>query len=217
MIIGHRGAGKLAPQNSLLSLQKAVELRLHAVEFDVQLTKDRKFVLSHDGTVHINGQEVIIANHTQKSLQRKGLATLEEALEVLHDIIAIIDIKVWDSAQYLVGAVAKFSQPIRFTGSNVPDIAYCKRYAPELFAYISENKNPFRVVKRADKIGADGISLKWFWINPWTYTQAKRRGLEIMLYTINSRIIGRIVGTLYPEVSICTDRPTRFIGKRYNW
>lgn len=217
MIIGHRGAGKLAPQNSLLGLEKAVELRLHAVEFDVQLTKDRKFILSHDGVINVGGKTLFIAEHTQKSLQRKGLVSLEQALEVLHDTIAIIDIKVWDSAQYLVEAVAKFSQPIRFTGSNLPDIAYCKRYAPELFAYISENKNPFRAIKRADKIGADGISLKWFLINPWTYSQARRRGLEIMLYTINSRIIGRIVGAFYPDASICTDRPTRFIGKRYNW
>jgi glycerophosphoryl diester phosphodiesterase len=217
MIIGHRGAGKSVGQNTIASLKKAVELRLHAVEFDIQLTKDHKFVLSHDGVLNTSDEQIVIAQQTKNMLMKKGLPSLEQALDALHEVTAIIDIKVWDSSQYLLPAIEKRHQSIRLTGSNVPDIAYCKKYAPKRFAYISENKNPFRAIKRAKQINADGISLKWFLINPITYTQAKRLGLEIMLYTINSQLIGWIVGTLYPEVSICTDQPKRFIDKRYNW
>jgi glycerophosphoryl diester phosphodiesterase len=217
MIIGHRGAGNLAPENSLESLKLAIKLRLHAVELDVQLTKDKKFVLSHNETFPYKGKQVIIAEKTQKALLRKGLVTLEEALDTCKDIIVIIDIKNWDSAQYLVPLVSRRKQVVRFTGSHVPDIEYCKQHAPRLFAYISENKNPLRVIKRADMINADGLSLKWFIINPLTYWQAKRRGLEIMLYTLNSRFICRLLAFLYPQISICTDRPDRLIGRRYNW
>lgn len=217
MIIGHRGVGKLAPENSLEGLKKAAELHVHAVEFDIQMTKDKKFVLCHNPTFKHKGQIVTIANSTQKSLQRKGLATLEEALDVSKDRIAIIDIKVWDTAHHLLPLLTKRRQPIRFTGSYAPDIKYCKQNAPKNFAYIAENKNPLRGIKTALTINADGLTLKWFWINPITYWQAKRLGIEIMLYTINSRLVGRIIGYLYPDVSICTDRPDRFIGKRYNW
>jgi glycerophosphoryl diester phosphodiesterase len=217
MIVGHRGAGKLAPENSVESLRKAVEIQLHAVEFDVQLTKDKKFVLAHDGFVEINGKLLEIGKHSQKTLIRKGLVSLEQALDILKHTIAIIDIKVWGSAQYLMECTQNRKQIIRFTGSYLPDIKLCKQNAPQNFAYISQNKNPFRAIKQADQINADGISLKWFLINPITHWQAKRRGLEIMLYTLNSRVIGRVIARLYPEVSICTDRPDRFIGKRYNW
>lgn len=217
MIIGHRGAGKLAPENTIASLKKAVELELQAVEFDVQLTKDKKFVLAHDDIVVYKSKSYDIHKQTQSSLMKKGCVSLEQALSILKNQIAIIDIKVWDSAEYLLPLVSRRKQAIRFTGSYAPDIALCKQKAPNRYAYISENKNPFRAIQRADNIGANGISLKWFLINPITYFQAKRRGLEIMLYTLNSRLIGKILCTLYPQVSICTDRPDRFIGKRYNW
>jgi glycerophosphoryl diester phosphodiesterase len=217
MIIGHRGAGKLAPENSLESLKLAHELRLHAVEIDVQLTKDKKFVLCHDGTFEHGGKQVSIADSTQKALMRKGRISLEQALDASKDLITIIDIKNWDSAQYLIPLLASRKQVIRFTGTHVPDIEYCKQTAPKLFAYISENKNPWRAIKRADQINADGLSLKWFIINPLTYWQAKRRGVEIMLYTLNSRLLCRLLAVLYPQVSICTDRPDRLVGKRYNW
>lgn len=217
MIIGHRGAGKLAPENTIASLKRAVELELLAVEFDVQLTKDKKFILAHDNSVFFKDKSYEISRYSQKTLLKKGCVSLEQALDILKKRIAIIDIKVWDSAHYLLPQVSRRKQTIRFTGSNVPDIALCKQKNPQRFAYISENKNPFRAIKRADQINANGISLKWFLINPLTYRQAKRRGLGIMLYTLNSRLIGSMLCVFYPDISICTDRPDRFIGKRYNW
>lgn len=47
-IIGHRGASGLAPENTLAAFRKAVELRLDAVEFDVQRTSDGYLVVFHD-------------------------------------------------------------------------------------------------------------------------------------------------------------------------
>lgn len=217
MIIGHRGAGKLAPENTIASLKMAVKLELLAVEFDVQLTKDKKFILAHNNSVLYKNKSYEISKSSQKTLLQKGCVSLEQALDILKNRIAVIDIKVWESAQYLLPHVSRRKQTIRFTGSYLPDIALCKQSAPQRFAYISENKNPFRAIKRADQINANGISLKWFLINPITYRQAKRRGLGIMLYTLNSHIVGRLLCFFYPDVSICTDRPDRFIGKRYNW
>ncbi len=217
MIIGHRGAGKLAPENSLEGFKKAKQLGLLCVEFDIQLTKDKKFVLHHDGHFTHNDKKIEISQHTQKDLSKMGLPTLEQALRANKDCISMIDIKVWDSSQYLLPQLKGKNQVIRFTGSNLPDIKYCKQNAPDIFAYISENKNPFRAVRRADRIIADGISLKWFLVNPITYRQCKRRGLEIALYTVNIRLLGKYLSWLYPQISLCTDRPERFIGKRYNW
>lgn len=47
-LIGHRGAAGLAPENSLEGFRLAVELKLWAVEFDVQVTRDGVPVLMHD-------------------------------------------------------------------------------------------------------------------------------------------------------------------------
>ena len=46
---GHRGACALYPENTLLSFEKAIEMGVDAVEFDVWLSKDKVPVLMHDG------------------------------------------------------------------------------------------------------------------------------------------------------------------------
>ncbi len=47
---GHRGFCALYPENTLLSYEKAIELGVDAVEFDVWLSSDKVPVLMHDGT-----------------------------------------------------------------------------------------------------------------------------------------------------------------------
>lgn len=46
--IAHRGASQKAPENTLIAIQKAYELGLQWVEFDVMLTSDEQAILMHD-------------------------------------------------------------------------------------------------------------------------------------------------------------------------
>jgi len=50
VVEGHRGWAACYPENTLLSFEKAIELGVDAVEFDVWLSKDKVPVLMHDGT-----------------------------------------------------------------------------------------------------------------------------------------------------------------------
>lgn len=50
-IVGHRGAAGLAPENTLSAFQKALDLGVDGVEFDVQRTADGELVLFHDEDV----------------------------------------------------------------------------------------------------------------------------------------------------------------------
>jgi glycerophosphoryl diester phosphodiesterase len=47
-VIGHKGAGASAPENTAFALKRALHLGLDAVEIDVWPTADREFVLFHD-------------------------------------------------------------------------------------------------------------------------------------------------------------------------
>ncbi|MEW5908383.1 MAG: glycerophosphodiester phosphodiesterase family protein [Thermodesulfobacteriota bacterium] len=51
LIIGHRGAAGLAPENTLSSFQKACDLGVDAVELDVLLSSDGEVVVYHDYTL----------------------------------------------------------------------------------------------------------------------------------------------------------------------
>lgn len=51
IVIGHRGAAGHAPENTLASFQKAAELGIAWVEFDVRLTQDAGVVVMHDASL----------------------------------------------------------------------------------------------------------------------------------------------------------------------
>jgi glycerophosphoryl diester phosphodiesterase len=50
-LIGHRGAARRAPENTLAGFRKAAELGVRWVEFDVRLSADGRCVLLHDDTL----------------------------------------------------------------------------------------------------------------------------------------------------------------------
>ena len=50
-VIGHRGAARHAPENTLAGLRAAASMGVACVEFDVRLTRDGVPVLFHDDTV----------------------------------------------------------------------------------------------------------------------------------------------------------------------
>ena len=52
LIIGHRGAAGLAPENTLSAFQKACEIGVDAVELDVLMTSDSNIVVHHDYTLN---------------------------------------------------------------------------------------------------------------------------------------------------------------------
>lgn len=51
LAVAHRGCWTLVPENSLLSVQKSIDLGIDIVEIDIRLTKDNQLVLMHDLTV----------------------------------------------------------------------------------------------------------------------------------------------------------------------
>ncbi len=50
-IIGHRGASAYAPENTIPSFQKALQLGCHWVEFDVMLSQDGEIFVFHDDSL----------------------------------------------------------------------------------------------------------------------------------------------------------------------
>ena len=61
LILGHRGAAAHAPENTLLSFERAIELGAGVIESDVQVSRDGVPVLMHDAAVDrvTNGAGVV--------------------------------------------------------------------------------------------------------------------------------------------------------------
>lgn len=94
VITSHRGYGGLFPENSLLSIEKALEIGVDRIEIDVHQTKDSVVVVMHDKTIDrtTNGQGSIATltfDEIRKySITDKGgeesVPSLEEVLELVN-------------------------------------------------------------------------------------------------------------------------------------
>jgi len=55
LIIGHRGASAVAPENTMAAFREAITVGAHGIEFDVRLTSDGVPVVIHDSTLRRTG------------------------------------------------------------------------------------------------------------------------------------------------------------------
>ena len=78
VIVGHRGAASLEPENTLISFQRAVKDGADAIELDVHLSKDGEVVVHHDFVLDrtaVRGRTTgAIKDLTYDELQEVGLA-----------------------------------------------------------------------------------------------------------------------------------------------
>ncbi len=97
MLMGHRGAKALEPENTLLSIKRAIEIGVDAVEIDVHLTRDKEVVIIHDTTVDrtTNGSG-LVGNYILEEIKKldagKGekIPTLEEVIGLVKGRVRLI-------------------------------------------------------------------------------------------------------------------------------
>jgi glycerophosphoryl diester phosphodiesterase len=113
ILIGHRGAASLAPENTLASFRKAWENGAEMVELDVQRTKDGHLVVIHDDSVdRTTDGKGIVKDMTLGELKAldagswfsyefrgEKIPTLEEVLDWSRGKIRI-DMEIKNSKQY---------------------------------------------------------------------------------------------------------------------
>lgn len=77
LVIGHRGAKGIAPENSLSGFKKAVELGIDGVELDVHLAKNGKLVVIHDVDLkRLTGFKIPIKQFTFEELKKYDISEL---------------------------------------------------------------------------------------------------------------------------------------------
>lgn len=107
-IIGHKGAAGYAPENTLASLQVALDMKVDMIEIDVHMTKDGEVVVFHDedvsrttdgsGKIHEMTLEEVkkldAGSWFSPKFAGERVPTLREAINLVHGSADIlIDIK----------------------------------------------------------------------------------------------------------------------------
>jgi len=89
IIIGHRGASNIAPENTLKAFRKAIELKADFIEFDVLESRDGELVISHDEEIsRLTGRYGFVRDLTLEELKTfdfgegEKIPTLQELIEI---------------------------------------------------------------------------------------------------------------------------------------
>ena len=82
LLLGHRGARKYAPENTLAAFDLALEHGADGFEFDVRYTRNRQTIICHDP--RLNG--LTVRNHTFKQLQQ-GCASAAQSPPGLEEVL----------------------------------------------------------------------------------------------------------------------------------
>lgn len=219
-IIGHRGASGLALENTLPSLELARLLGVNAIEIDVRKTSDNKLVVFHDSDLtRLSNQETKISdltlNQVQKIVLNDGqsiIPTLEDALTMIGKVPIIIELKQSDCVDELVKVLEKFPRlDITIASFKLGELTKLRSLLPEITLIGLEGTKPFDIIHFARDRKLNGIGLRFWLLNPLTYFLARRQKLSLYVFTVNSRLLGRIISVLYPGVGICTNHPEWFI------
>ena len=76
LVIGHRGASALAPENTIVAFERAMRDGADGIEFDVRLARDRVPVVIHDATLRRTGlREGHVAGLTSDELSEVDVGT----------------------------------------------------------------------------------------------------------------------------------------------
>jgi glycerophosphoryl diester phosphodiesterase len=195
MRIGHRGAKAYAPENTLKSFEKAIEIGVDAVELDVRNTKDNQLVVIHDADVKrtTNG-EGLVGEFTLKEIKNlstegeERIPTLKEALDFLdkkvkvfvelkeagveEQVLAIVHEKGLEKNVVIVSFLEEALRKVRELDKDV-----------ETGLIYAKHKNPLQA---ALDLKANYLLALYRFMHTANVLKAHQNGLKVVVWTINN-------------------------------
>jgi glycerophosphoryl diester phosphodiesterase len=196
MIMGHRGAKALEPENTLLSIRRAMEIGVDAVEIDVHLTKDKEVVVIHDSTVDrtTNGKGPI-GSYTLEEIKKldagKGekIPTLEEVIEFVKDKVRlIIELKEEGTEDKVVELIKRYNM---FASAYI--ISFWHMLVKKIKEMDSRIKTGVLLVGCpvdaciARSASADALVMNYAFVNKELVDKAHQEGLKVFIWNIDDR------------------------------
>jgi len=175
IIVGHRGARNLWPENSMSGFRRLIALGADAVEFDVQETRDGKAVVIHDplldrttqgtGAVREHDAAEVLATRLRKGQGAQGEQRGDEAGECVPSLAEVlklfaptrmelhVEIKTDAAGELPPGAVARTVQALHDAGVAERSILTC--FVPEVLAQVLAHWPRGRVLASLDHRSAE--------------------------------------------------------------
>ncbi len=134
LIVAHRGASNLAPENTIKAFQKAIEIGADMIELDVRKTRDGVLVAAHDPIYR--GKLICDLGYQELSdLSQHQIPTLKEVLDLCRGKIKLnVELKE-GGYENLVGEILTknfVADDLLVTSFSAKNLAELKRLYPQI-------------------------------------------------------------------------------------
>ena len=206
---GHRGAPSIAPENTLLSFQKAIDYNMHGLELDVQLSKDNELIIYHDQYINLDEEAIAInklsiediqkinVNHKLDELDSQHIPTLADVINILPQNITLnIEIKsyAWQNANVITKKVVdlttakSINNQIIISSFDPFIIKKIKVCNPEIAtAFIWSNKSYYHYKLFSYYAKPDAFHVNINDVNSKMAKWFKNKNISMYAYTVNSQ------------------------------
>ena len=208
--IAHRGAGKLAPENTLAAFRHGASFGYRMFEFDVKLSGDSASVLLHDATLDrtTNGAGRLDALTLGQIAQLDAgswhspayagepvptLAAIARYLRA-NGFLANIEIKPVPGVEWRTGAAVALDARTLWAGAEVPPLlssfsedalAAAREAVPELPRALLLDKLPADWLDRLRALDCVALDANHRELTPEIIDQAHAAGFRVCCYTVN--------------------------------
>ncbi|TAN57293.1 glycerophosphodiester phosphodiesterase [Patescibacteria group bacterium] len=201
--IGHRGACGYAPENTLKSFQRAIDLGVDMIELDVHLCKSGELIVIHDDTVdRTTDGSGFVKKLKLKDLKKMNtgegerIPTLEEVLDLVNRRVRVnIELKGPKTAKPVMKLIEEY---VKKKGWNIDDFIISSFSRRELKKARAINPliqmgfliSRFRLLDYwwlsfAEKIGAYFIGPSLKITSKRLIRKAHKHGLRVYIWTVN--------------------------------
>jgi glycerophosphoryl diester phosphodiesterase len=196
---GHRGACGHAPENTVRSVRKALELGADGVEVDVQIA-DGELVVIHDNTLDrtTNGHGRLAKKSFAylRSLDAgsgERIPTLAEIFNAVNRRAVInVELKGANTAAPVSALIAEYVNrrswsydDFLISSFDLARIREAKQWCPEIRIGALIMRRPRGLAKFAEALGMWSLHVSRRCVTPKLVADAHRRGLKVFIFTIN--------------------------------
>jgi glycerophosphoryl diester phosphodiesterase len=213
--IGHRGAPREFPENTLPAFLRALERGAAAVELDVHATVDGVVVVHHDATIakasdpaQIGGK---LTEMTWADVQRVELApnvfvpSLPQVLSAIAErAVVYVEIKGADIEALVIETIRRSPSRCAVHSFDHALIRHCAQLAPEIPRGILFEDRPVDVGASMDAASARDVWLHWKLVDKALVQAVHARGGRVVVWTVNTPDVASSMRALGAD-GICTD------------
>lgn len=193
VVVGHRGALGIEPENTLRSFRRAQELGVDEIELDLHLSQDGYLVISHDADVdRATDGTGAIAEKTLEELRKldaglgERIPTFDEALDVI-EIPIQAEVKALDAAYRTVDTLVArdLLDRVIVTSFHADAIRAAKAYNPDVRTGFIMSAAPPDCVEQATALGAHLLCVGISRLTTDIVDAAHSAGLLVVGWTVN--------------------------------